>query len=123
MTFTVVANANGDPLTYQWRKNGVPISGATGPTLTINNITAAEAGDYDVVVTGQAGYTCASVQSAIATLAVNLNSTLSLSSAAGTDAQTTCIKTAITTISYAIGGGGTGDSIPIGTLPAGVTGS
>jgi hypothetical protein len=123
VTFTVVADANGDPLSYQWRKNGVAIPGATGATLTIPGITAADAGSYDVVITGPAGYSCSSAQSAIATLTVNLNSTLNLSSAAGTDAQTTCINTAITPITYSVGGGGTGASITAGTLPAGLTGS
>jgi hypothetical protein len=66
---------------------------------------------------------CSSVISATAALTVNLNSTITLSSAAGTDAQTKCINTALTPITYAIGGGGTGASITTGTLPAGVTGS
>ena len=56
-------------------------------------------------------------------ITVTANSTISLSSAAGTDAQTKCINTAITNITYAIGGGGTGASITAGALPAGVTGS
>ncbi len=37
---------------YQWRFNGSPIPGATGPTLTITNLDASLAGDYDVIVTG-----------------------------------------------------------------------
>ncbi len=37
-------------LTYQWRKDGVPIAGATGSTLTLSAITAANAGSYDVIV-------------------------------------------------------------------------
>ncbi|MEP7164084.1 MAG: T9SS type A sorting domain-containing protein [Ferruginibacter sp.] len=54
---------------------------------------------------------------------INPNSTISLSSAAGTNAQTVCINNAITDITYAIGGNGTGASITAGALPAGVTGS
>ena len=57
------------------------------------------------------------------TITVNANSTISLSSASGTDGQTVCINNAITAITYAIGGGGTGASITAGALPAGVTGS
>jgi len=44
--------------TYQWRRNGVPlvngghVSGATTGTLTITSACFADAGDYDVVVTG-----------------------------------------------------------------------
>jgi uncharacterized delta-60 repeat protein len=37
---------------YQWRFNGTPIPGANGPTLTITNLDASLAGDYDVIVTG-----------------------------------------------------------------------
>ncbi|MDI1306433.1 MAG: immunoglobulin domain-containing protein, partial [bacterium] len=75
VTFTVVADANGDPLSFQWRKNGINIGGATSTTtsstLTINNSTAADAANYDVLISGPAGYTCSSVQSAVATLTVN----------------------------------------------------
>jgi len=65
-TFTVVATGTG--LAYQWRKNGVNIGGATSSSLTLNNIIPADAGNYDVIVTG----TCNSVTSAQATLVVNL---------------------------------------------------
>src|SRR6185503_9211311 len=57
------------------------------------------------------------------TITVNDNSTISLSSASGTEAQTVCINNAITAITYAAGGGATSASITAGTLPAGVTGS
>jgi alpha-tubulin suppressor-like RCC1 family protein len=40
--------------TYQWRKDGVSIGGATGSTYAINNLDGA-AGSYDVVVTNVAG--------------------------------------------------------------------
>ncbi len=55
------------------------------------------------------------------TITVNANSTIALSSAAGTDNQTKCINTALTPITYAIGGGGTGATITAGSLPAGIT--
>ena len=75
VTFSVVANANGDPLTFQWRKNGTNIGGSvstlTSSSITLNNITTTDSGDYDVLISGPTGYTCSSVQSAIATLTVN----------------------------------------------------
>ncbi|MES2431414.1 MAG: hypothetical protein V4556_10775, partial [Bacteroidota bacterium] len=47
--------------------------------------------------------------------------TITLSSAAGTDNQNVCASTAVTNITYAIGGGATGAGVT--GLPAGVTGS
>jgi len=41
------------PLTYRWRKGGVPITGETNSTLAITNI--ASSGNYDVVVTNLYG--------------------------------------------------------------------
>jgi hypothetical protein len=42
-------------VTYQWRFNGNPISGATSDTLSLTNVTAANEGQYSVVVTNSAG--------------------------------------------------------------------
>lgn len=64
-TFTV--SATGTAPTYQWRKNGTPISGATASSLSLTNLMSADAGDYDVVVTG----TCSSSISSSANLIVN----------------------------------------------------
>ena len=61
--FTVVAT--GSP-TYQWRKDGVAIGGATSATLTLTNVQVANAGTYSVVVAA-AG---TSVTSSNATLTV-----------------------------------------------------
>jgi hypothetical protein len=69
-SFTVVADANGDPLNYQWRKDGATIGGATSATYTINNIALTDVGNYDVVITGTAGYACNTAQSAVAVLTV-----------------------------------------------------
>ena len=54
VNFTVVA-AGDLPLTYQWRFNGVPITGATGTTLTLASVRADQSGDYSVVVTNPYG--------------------------------------------------------------------
>ena len=54
------------PLMYQWRTNNTAITGATGPTLTLNNIAAARGGDYSVVVANNFG----SVTSITATLTI-----------------------------------------------------
>lgn len=43
------------PLFYQWRLNGVPVSGATSTDFLLTNVTAEKAGFYDVVVNGGLG--------------------------------------------------------------------
>jgi hypothetical protein len=53
-TFSVVATGTA-PLTYQWRKNGTDIAGATAATYTLVSVATADAGTYTVVVTNSAG--------------------------------------------------------------------
>jgi len=53
-TFIVAATGNPPP-TYQWRKDGTNISGATSASLTVANAQAANAGNYTVVVSNSAG--------------------------------------------------------------------
>jgi hypothetical protein len=70
----VSADGSG-PLTYQWRKNGVPvsdggpISGATTATLTIDPAAFSDAGSYDVLLTDS----CGSIASNAAALAVEFD--------------------------------------------------
>jgi hypothetical protein len=45
-----VASGAEDPPTYQWLKDGVPIAGATGTTLTVGPVTGEDAGSYQVLV-------------------------------------------------------------------------
>ena len=65
VTFSVVANGV-PPVSFQWRKDGVNISGATSPTLILPSVGAGNAGGYSVVVWNAYG----SVVSATAHLAV-----------------------------------------------------
>jgi hypothetical protein len=57
-TATFSASASGNPpIAFEWRRNGVPIPGKSGTTnltatLTIENISAADAGDYSCAFTG-----------------------------------------------------------------------
>jgi uncharacterized repeat protein (TIGR01451 family) len=69
VSFSTVARGTG-PFTYQWRKDGAPLPGETGSSLTLAGITAASAGSYSVDVTGNCNRT---TQSAI--LAVNVPTT------------------------------------------------
>jgi autotransporter-associated beta strand protein len=52
---TLSVSATGTSLTYQWRRNGVNILGATGASLTLSNPQFTDSGLYDVVVTDAAG--------------------------------------------------------------------
>lgn len=55
-TITLRVEATGTaPLTYQWQKNEAPISGATGTSLTLSNVSAFDTGNYTVVVSNSAG--------------------------------------------------------------------
>jgi len=65
LVFTVTATGQG-PLYYQWRRNGVELPFGVGATLTLRDLSLADAGDYDVVISSHAG----SVTSQVATLTV-----------------------------------------------------
>lgn len=66
--FTLSAYAVGvSPLTYQWRKDGVPIPGATGLSYSVTNVQLAAAGTYDLLVTNPYG----SATSAVAVVTVD----------------------------------------------------
>ncbi|MFN5371431.1 MAG: PKD domain-containing protein, partial [Bacteroidia bacterium] len=73
-TQTISVTATGTGLTYSWRKGGIPVvngavfSGQGTNTLTLTNPAVADAGSYDVVITG----TCTpSVTSSAVTVSVN----------------------------------------------------
>jgi hypothetical protein len=53
-TFSVVASGS-QTLTYQWRKNGIEINGATSSTYSISSTSVSDSGSYTVVVTNSAG--------------------------------------------------------------------
>lgn len=59
VTFTVSAGGT-PPLAYQWQFNGTNLSGVTGASLVLDNVQAANAGVYAVIVTNGYGSTNAS---------------------------------------------------------------
>ena len=67
VTFSVQA-AGMLPITYQWRWDGVELSGANGASLTLSNINWPMRGDYTVVLSNSFGVT----ESAAASLAVKI---------------------------------------------------
>jgi endonuclease/exonuclease/phosphatase family metal-dependent hydrolase len=64
-TFRITAGG-AEPLSYQWRSNGVAMAGATGSTYSITNAQLSAEGDYRVVITNQHG----SITSAVAILRI-----------------------------------------------------
>lgn len=53
---TLAVSVNGaGPFTYQWRRNGVAIAGATNPWLDLSDLTTDQAGQYDVIVISSGG--------------------------------------------------------------------
>ena len=54
VTLEVVAAGN-EPLTYSWTRNGTAVPGPTGASLTLSNLTLADAGDYVATVTNALG--------------------------------------------------------------------
>ncbi len=93
-------------VTGNWASDVVTISGTPTASGTFN---------YTVTLTGGCGNITAN-----GSIDVTSNNTITLTSAAGTDAQTVCINTAITNITYSTTGA-TGATFS--GLPAGVTGN
>ena len=65
-TFSVTAFGSA-PVSYQWKKDGTAITGATSSTLAISSVAVADAGSYAVTVSNSA----ATVTSSAAVLTVN----------------------------------------------------
>lgn len=89
----------------------------TGGMLVISG-TPTIAGTYNYTVTSSGA--CNSVNMT-GVINVNPSATITLTSAAGTNNQQVCAGTAITSISYSLGGGAT--SANVSGLPSGITGS
>lgn len=108
-TLSVAATGTGT-LTYQWRKDGVAIPGATASTYTIPSATAASAGVYDVIVRdGTSSQT-------------TFGARLLVSSAPGQEVSRIANLSILTniatsgdsfTMGYVVGGAGTGGAKPL----------
>lgn len=66
-----VTAAGSGTLTYQWFRNNVALSGATGTTLTFASVTSNDAGDYRVEVSNSAG-TALSVDARVSVTALGV---------------------------------------------------
>ena len=65
--YTISVSATGTITGYQWRKNGTNITGATSATFSIASTSTADAGNYDVVISGP----CGNATSNLAGLTIN----------------------------------------------------
>jgi len=55
--FSVSATPASPPLSYQWRKESVPIPGATGSAFSLGSVKYTDAGTYSVLVSNVNGTT------------------------------------------------------------------
>ncbi|MFM9006633.1 MAG: immunoglobulin domain-containing protein, partial [Flavobacteriales bacterium] len=81
-TLNLSVSSSGTSLSYAWFKNGVSISAATASTLSLSNVTSADAGNYTVTVSNACGSTTSSPAS------VNINGAVSIASQS--PSQTPC---------------------------------
>ena len=115
ITYTLGGGATGANVT------GLPTgitAAVTGTTLTISGTPTVLVGSPFTYTIATSGNSCA-LASASGSFTVNPVHTIALTSAASTEAQTLCVNTAITPITYTLGGGATGANVT--GLPAGVT--
>ena len=63
VTFSVATSSTG--ITYQWKRNGTNINGATSSSYNIPSVTAAQAGNYTVTLTNLCGTTTSNVAALI----------------------------------------------------------
>ena len=109
VTFRVAATGTG-AVSYQWRKDGFDIPGATSSTLTLAGVAASAAGAYDVIVTDSIGSSTSAAGrltvNVIALQEVSRIANLSIRTRGGTGAQTLIVG-------FVIGGPGTAGTKPL----------
>jgi hypothetical protein len=109
-TQTLSVTALGNNLVYQWRKGGVALSnnaiysGVTTSTLTLTNPTTAEAGNYDVLVSGLCS---PSVISNVIPVTVNPSNTPAVTLISSDADNTICANTTVLFTATPINGGTT----------------
>ncbi|MBM3853378.1 MAG: hypothetical protein FJ399_09505 [Verrucomicrobia bacterium] len=75
VTFSTTTSGSPAP-SYQWLRNGSPLTGATAARLTLNNVQATDAGDYAVVATNPSG-TVTSTAATLTLITANAGARLS----------------------------------------------
>ena len=74
-TASFTASATGRGLSWQWRFNGTPISGATSNNLSLGHVQFTQAGNYDVVVSNPLGAVPSAPPAALSVALPELNLT------------------------------------------------
>lgn len=114
------------PYTFSYNINGgatQTITTTSGSSVTIAASTASlGVTTYNLLgISYASNPACSNTATGSATVTVNPNHTLALTSAGATTTQTVCNGVAITNITYSVGGGATGAGVT--GLPSGVTGN
>ena len=92
VTFSVIASGTA-PLSYQWRKGGNIIPGATSSSYVISSVTIGDAGSYDVVVSNTFGSATSNLVTLTIIKAVTI---ISVTSATGTYGGTVNLSATLT---------------------------
>jgi alpha-tubulin suppressor-like RCC1 family protein len=100
--FVVVARGT-EALSYQWRRNGQPISGANAPLLKLSNVSNSDASVYSVQVSNAVG----NVTSADATLQVSAGVAPAVAPSVVTPPSAVQVNSG-NTVTFAVGAAGTG---------------
>jgi hypothetical protein len=127
-TGVLSVTATGIPTpTYQWRKNGTVIAGATAPQLTIINIQPADAGSYSVIVSNVSGSVASASVAVVVQVAIAIaQHPTEIDVPAGQAAQFTVTAIGQTALSYqwqaSSNGGATWLPLPAAAPYSGTTG-
>lgn len=120
--FTLTVAATGPGLTYQWRKGGTNITGATSSSYTVTGATVADSANYDVVITPTCG---SAVTSNVATVTVNPTPTVTAPSSmvvcAGASVSAITLSGTPSGVTYDITGGaavGLANQTNVTSIPA-----
>jgi len=100
-TLRATVAASAFPLTYQWFKDGVAVSGATAPILTLAATSTTDTGSYTLRATGPTG----TVASAATLLTVNPLSTGLTSRLSNLSVLTTLAANQVLTVGFTMSGG------------------
>src|SRR5690606_24881579 len=96
-----VSVTNAENATYEWRRDGAPIPGASGPVLEIASVSPADAGAYQVLISTS----CGSIASSIAELTISVGCGIAFLRGDGNQDGTIDISDPITILNYLFRGG------------------